>query len=197
MKFSPISLPNPHLVAITQEYDEEELLMLGTHVNSDRELFPHGANVSVVVPLAAGELFVTFERGAGLTPSCGSGAVASACIAVRERVVDPDGPVVVRNVGGPLICRVTSKRETFSRRSWRETPPLYIQRQSKVKTCSVIRSTRYRMTSRPSSRRYSPSGRSRMRTLTSYPAYLGLRSFSNSRYLNRRGPNTREEVVRY
>ena len=53
---------------------EPDLIELGKRAD---EVFAEGANVSFLQPLADGdapEVFVrTFERGAGLTPSCGSG----------------------------------------------------------------------------------------------------------------------------
>jgi len=47
------------------------------------------------------EVFVrTFERGAGLTPSCGSGVVASRAAYSRVTGLDPGERLVVRNAGG-------------------------------------------------------------------------------------------------
>ena len=54
-------------------------------------------------PYATGapEVFVrTFERGAGLTPSCGSGVVASRAAYSRVTGLDPGERLVVRNAGG-------------------------------------------------------------------------------------------------
>ncbi len=54
-------------------------------------------------PSASGapEVFVrTFERGAGLTPSCGSGVVASRAVYSRVTGLDPQERLVVRNAGG-------------------------------------------------------------------------------------------------
>ncbi len=49
----------------------------------------------------APEVFVrTFERGAGLTPSCGSGVVASRAAYSRVTGLDPEQRLVVRNAGG-------------------------------------------------------------------------------------------------
>lgn len=107
LAFSAVQVPNPHLVAIVDEFDEAELVRLGVLANSRPDVFPHGANVSFVLPLANDELFVrTFERGSGLTLSCGSGAVASACTAAREKLVPFAGGITVRNIGGPLTCRL-------------------------------------------------------------------------------------------
>jgi diaminopimelate epimerase len=69
--------------------------------------FPEGTVSGGTVPEgpvsggAAPEVFVrTFERGAGLTPSCGSGVVASRAAYSRLTGLDPARRLVVRNAGG-------------------------------------------------------------------------------------------------
>src|SRR5580693_7021911 len=77
--FTAVAVPNPHVIAIVGEYSEPDLIELGKRAD---EVFAEGANVSFLQPLdsavaddtggIATEVFVrTFERGAGLTPSCG------------------------------------------------------------------------------------------------------------------------------
>jgi diaminopimelate epimerase len=64
-------------------------------------VFPSGANLSVLLPLDLAEVFVrTFERGAGLTASCGSGMAASRAVYSRIGRIDPERRVVIRNAGG-------------------------------------------------------------------------------------------------
>lgn len=96
-----VAVPNSHLVTVVDSYDEDELVETGRRVADDPATFPIGANVSFVLPLADGEVFVrTFERGAGLTPSCGSAVVASRAVLSRLGLADPDQRVLVRNAGG-------------------------------------------------------------------------------------------------
>lgn len=60
-------------------------------------------------PLASGvpEVFVrTFERGAGLTPSCGSGVVASRAAYSRVTGMDPGQRLIVRNAGGVAAASI-------------------------------------------------------------------------------------------
>jgi len=53
------------------------------------------------------EVFVrTFERGAGLTPSCGSGVVASRAAYSRVTGLDPGRRLVVRNAGGVAAASI-------------------------------------------------------------------------------------------
>jgi diaminopimelate epimerase len=104
-----VAVPNPHVISVVEEYSEPDLIELGKRAG---EVFAAGANVSFLQPLdsAAGvarEVFVrTFERGAGLTPSCGSGVVASRAAYSRVSGLDPAERVVVRNAGGVAATSV-------------------------------------------------------------------------------------------
>ncbi len=74
---------------------------MGKRVAARRDVFPAGANLSVLLPLGPAEVFVrTFERGAGLTASCGSGMAASRAVYSCLGRADPERSVVVRNAGG-------------------------------------------------------------------------------------------------
>jgi diaminopimelate epimerase len=110
--FTAVAVPNPHVIAIVGEYSEPDLIELGMRAD---EVFAEGANVSFLQPLdsaaeAAGvapEVFVrTFERGAGLTPSCGSGVVASRAAYSRVSGLDPAERLVVRNAGGVAAASI-------------------------------------------------------------------------------------------
>ncbi|MBV9025895.1 MAG: hypothetical protein JO362_19385 [Streptomycetaceae bacterium] len=82
-------------------YQEPELVETGRRVADTPEVFPIGANLSFVLPLTDSEVFIhTYERGAGLTPSCGSGVAASRAVLSRLGMMAPDQPVLVRNPGG-------------------------------------------------------------------------------------------------
>jgi diaminopimelate epimerase len=100
-RFTAVTVPNPHVVAVVGAYSEPDLIEAGRRAD---EVFAEGANVSFLLPLADGdspEVFVrTFERGAGLTPSCGSGVVASRAAYSRVTGLDPGRRVLVRNAGG-------------------------------------------------------------------------------------------------
>lgn len=101
-RFTALAVPNSHLVSVVDRYDEAELVADGRRVAASPGTFPLGANLSYVLVLGPGEVFVrTYERGAGLTLSCGSGIVASRAVCSRLGIVDPGEPVVVRNAGGP------------------------------------------------------------------------------------------------
>jgi diaminopimelate epimerase len=102
--FTAVAVPNPHVIAVVSEYSEPDLIELGKRAD---EVFAAGANVSFLLPLGGEEVFVrTFERGAGLTPSCGSGVVASRAAYARVSVTDPGQRLVVRNAGGVAAASI-------------------------------------------------------------------------------------------
>jgi diaminopimelate epimerase len=101
LTFTAVTIPNPHLVALIDKYVESDLVAMGEQVAERRAAFPAGANLSVLLPLAQAEVFVrTFERGAGLTASCGSGMVAARAVYSRIGRAAPEREVVIRNAGG-------------------------------------------------------------------------------------------------
>ncbi len=101
LAFTAVTIPNPHLVAVIDKYVESDLIAMGERVAARPDVFPAGANLSVLLPLEPAEVFVrTFERGAGLTASCGSGMAASRAVYSRVSRIDPERRVVVRNAGG-------------------------------------------------------------------------------------------------
>src|ERR1700749_882158 len=68
--FTAVAVPNPHVISVVEAYCEASRIALGARADV---AFPEGPNVSFLQPLGDTEVFVrTFERGAGLTPSCGS-----------------------------------------------------------------------------------------------------------------------------
>src|SRR5580692_9666995 len=101
LAFTAVTIPNPHLVAVIDKYVESELVAMGEQIAVRRELFPAGANLSVLLPVTTDEVFVrTFERGAGLTASCGSGMAAARAVYSRIGRADPEREVLIRNAGG-------------------------------------------------------------------------------------------------
>jgi diaminopimelate epimerase len=67
---------------------------------------PGGVNVGFARPAAGGIDLVVWERGAGLTEACGTGACAAAVAAVRRGDARAGVPVAVRLPGGALEITV-------------------------------------------------------------------------------------------
>ncbi len=83
--FSTVSLGNPHAVVRLPDFESWERLpaVLGPILEKDAG-FQFGANVGFLWPYARDKAkLVVWERGCGLTLSCGSGACAAAAVGVR------------------------------------------------------------------------------------------------------------------
>ncbi len=99
-RFTAVTMPNPHLVHFVETVDEAELVRLGEICEAAPDWLPHRANVSFV-EVRGDALFVrTFERGVGLTDSCGSAMAASTYAACLTGRIAWDVPTVVFNRGG-------------------------------------------------------------------------------------------------
>ena len=78
---------------------------LGERVKTLKQEFPDGINVSLYECRSAQELFVaTYERGAGITMSCGTAMTASATAAALLRRTTMGEPIDVKNRGGKVFC---------------------------------------------------------------------------------------------
>jgi diaminopimelate epimerase len=94
-----VNVGNPHLVFFVSDESAVELGRLGPLIGGD-PLFPQGVNVNVAA-VAEGSLRLrTWERGAGLTPACGTGACATAVAAITRKLLP--SPVQVRQTGGAI-----------------------------------------------------------------------------------------------
>lgn len=99
-----VSMGNPHLV-IFEPKSITEAKIVGPMFES-HPLFANRCNVEFVEQLGEQHLrVVVFERGAGITLACGTGACASVAAAVAEKRVDGTQPVKVDLPGGSLSIR--------------------------------------------------------------------------------------------
>lgn len=99
--FTAVAMPNPHLVSFVDRIDEAELVAVGTVCEAAPAWLPARANVSFVELRGATTLFVrTFERGVGLTDSCGSAMAASAYAACLAGHVPFEASLTILNKGG-------------------------------------------------------------------------------------------------
>lgn len=104
--FIAVAMPNPHLIAFVDAIDEAELSAVGRFAEGAPPLLPERANVSFVEARSPDTIFVrTFERGVGLTDSCGSAMAASTYAAALTGRIGFGGEVVVLNKGGRVLAR--------------------------------------------------------------------------------------------
>ena len=103
--WTAINVGNPHIVVEVAEIDYERLTQLGNRVLELHDEFPKGINVSLVKVLDKNEIFVaTFERGAGITASCGTAMTSSATAMALNGRCDYDAIIDVKNRGGAVRC---------------------------------------------------------------------------------------------
>ena len=84
--FGPVavSMGNPHAVFFVPDVDDVALAEVGPVVEHHR-LFPERTNVEIVQVLTSGRLRLrVWERGAGITRACGTGACAALVAAARR-----------------------------------------------------------------------------------------------------------------
>ena len=105
--FTAISLTNPHAIAWVEEVVRKELEEVGTKANTDKSVFPQGVNVSFCSPVNDTAIFTgTYERGAGITYSCGTGMSASTIASCLNGKVPFNTWIDVYNQGGMVRCKV-------------------------------------------------------------------------------------------
>lgn len=116
LRFTYLNLGNPHIVALCDEIDLEHLSSLGQRVKELPHIFPNGVNVSLIKHLGEQQIFVaTFERGVGLTPSCGTAMTASCTAATLLGLCEAERRVEVRNRGGMVYCTTSLEPKLSTR----------------------------------------------------------------------------------
>lgn len=124
-----VNVGNPHVIFFTDDCDAVELDRIGPEIEHD-PLFPQRVNVNVATVTARDAIRLrVWERGAGLTRACGTGACATAIGAMRRGLVDrvvtvtlPGGPLRIEwNQAGRIIMTgpaAESFRGTFDARDY-------------------------------------------------------------------------------
>ena len=96
-----VNVGNPHAIFFVDDADAVPLETLGPVIEHD-PLFPERVNVNVASLAGPDHLKLrVWERGAGLTRACGTGACATAVAAIRRGLVA--SPVRVTLPGGDLV----------------------------------------------------------------------------------------------
>ncbi len=96
-----VNVGNPHVVFFVEDLEALPLDELGPVIEHD-PLFPARVNVNFAQLIAPDRIrLIVWERGAGFTRACGTGACATAVAAVRRKLAV--GPVTVDLPGGTLV----------------------------------------------------------------------------------------------
>ena len=96
-----VNMGNPHAVFFVDDADQIDVEKWGAYYES-HEIFPEKANIEFVSQTGDNSLRMrVYERGAGITLACGSGACAAGVAAIRRKLVA--GPVRIMLDGGELL----------------------------------------------------------------------------------------------
>jgi len=99
-EISTLSIGNPHAILLTEDVDKAAVAHIGPLIGA-HERFPEGVNVGFMELIDREHLRLrVFERGAGETLACGSGACAAMIAARRRGQVDAE--ITVALPGGSL-----------------------------------------------------------------------------------------------
>jgi diaminopimelate epimerase len=100
IKLTALSVGNPHAIIFVDDAEGVDLDRLGPAIEN-HPLFPERINVHFVEVVSPSEIImVTWERGAGPTMACGTGATASVIAGVKLEKLDDS--VLVHLPGGEL-----------------------------------------------------------------------------------------------
>ncbi|KLU60516.1 diaminopimelate epimerase [Peptococcaceae bacterium CEB3] len=100
-RFTAVSMGNPHCVIFGEDLSEKDFYHYGPLLEK-HPLFPRKTNVEFITVHSRREMTMrVWERGAGPTLACGTGASASAVAAVLNDLIDRE--VTVHLPGGDLL----------------------------------------------------------------------------------------------
>lgn len=89
LSFGAVSVGNPHIVFDVPDVDQAEVDVLGEYFNNAHPLFPKGVNVGFMQRLGRDSIALkVYERGAGQTLACGTGACAAVSIGQKWGLLD-------------------------------------------------------------------------------------------------------------
>jgi diaminopimelate epimerase len=109
IKFSAVSMGNPHAVLVVESIDLANVAELGK-ILENHPIFPERANIGFMQILDRKHIKLrVYERGAGETLACGSGACAAVVTGIEQKLLDND--VVVNLTGGQLTIEWAGRGE--------------------------------------------------------------------------------------
>lgn len=104
-----VSMGNPHSVVFCDDVDNFDLAAMGPLFENDK-LFPDRINAGFAEVMGRNHLKLrVWERGSGITRSCGTGACAAATAAVLNGYCDKNTKIKVQLPGGDLYIECTDE----------------------------------------------------------------------------------------
>jgi diaminopimelate epimerase len=105
---------NPHAIT-ARPATRAEIETIGPRIEKNA-YFPNGTNVEFAVITSPKEIdLIVWERGVGITQACGTGACATAAVAIAKGWVPAGDEITVRLLGGPLSVRMTADGHAIMR----------------------------------------------------------------------------------
>jgi diaminopimelate epimerase len=109
-----LNIGNPHVVYFVDDIDAIDLQTLAPSIQSNA-LFPNQANVGVAQMLSDERMRLkVYERGAGLTQACGSGACVAAFAALARGLTDKRELTVLMPAGEVDISIAADGKATMT-----------------------------------------------------------------------------------
>lgn len=111
-EFSAVSMGNPHIVTfLKKEISDNEFFKIAPQLET-HNYFPQKTNIEFVTQESENHLNVrVWERGAGETLACGSGACAVGAIAFRKNIVPKNSEVKITFKGGNIFISLNKEGE--------------------------------------------------------------------------------------
>jgi diaminopimelate epimerase len=111
---SLVNSGEPHFVVRTTDLGSLDVREIGDTINGNHKRFPKGVNLNFVQVIGPSRISIrTYERGVyDETLACGTGATASAAVALMLGWVEP-GQVEVKVRGGALSIKVDKDNRAF------------------------------------------------------------------------------------
>lgn len=100
--FTCVSMGNPHAITIVDDVDNFDIEKYGKIIECDKH-FPQKTNVEFIEILDTNTIKMrVWERGAGETLACGTGASASVVACILNNLINADCETTVKLLGGDL-----------------------------------------------------------------------------------------------
>ncbi len=108
LRFGSVSMGNPHALIWVDDISIADVERWGKAVQARRDLFPEGVNVGFAQLMGRNQIRLrVYERGAGETQACGTGACAA--MAICRQLEQVDERVTVSLPGGDLVIEWSGK----------------------------------------------------------------------------------------
>jgi diaminopimelate epimerase len=108
--FGAVSMGNPHAVLLVDDTATAEVDRLGTALQARRDIFPQSVNAGFAQVVSSDHIRLrVYERGAGETLACGTGACAAMAVCRAWGLVSDQ--VRVSLPGGDLLIRWSGQQD--------------------------------------------------------------------------------------